>query len=574
MNSKKDGFSVDNIFEFPRLCRYLSERSPQPMVAVEGLTHIVSYVNPAFCALVGKTRDDLIDRPFSVAVPEGDRNGCSAILERVFRTGEAELLAEQPHGEKTNCYWSYSLWAILNAEEEPAGVMIQITDSSEAAAFRKRAVGVNEALVVSSMRQHELTGTAVELNKELQAATLIKNQFLAAMSHEIRTPLNAIMGFSELLALSDQTKEDRYIYGQRMKRNAVLLLRLINDILDLSKVESGNLLIEKIDVNLPELFSDVDMVMRHLAEEKGIAFSMTMINPIPDIVATDPTRLKQILTNVIGNAIKFTTVGSVRLTVAADHMNKKLCFVVSDTGEGMTATQASKIFFPFIQGDASTTRKYGGTGLGLDLARRLAEALGGNVLLLESVPQKGSVFEIIVALENARYKGDIVESSKQMKENFRRLDGINILLAEDAPDNQLLMTRFLTRAGARVAVAHDGEVAVSMAQVGSYDIVLMDIQMPKIDGYAATTRLREYGYKGTIVALTAHAMRNEIEHCRFVGCDAHLSKPVGMHELCELIHKLVVEKNIKSCDGIGRRNTERRQRGDLLRGINGDSHRL
>ena len=540
MNANTKTASDEQLPEFSSLCRYMSERAPQPMVAVEGLTHIVRYINPAFCALVGKTKSELLDMPFAKAVPEVAQNDCLDILCRVFRTGESEILVEQAHGSKEGCFWSYAFWAILNLDEQPIGVMIQITDTSEAAAFRKRSVEVNEALVISSIRQHELTSTALELNKELVAATEIKNQFLAAMSHEIRTPLNAIMGFSELLALSDQTADERYIYGERMKRNAVLLLRLINDILDLSKVESGKLQIEKIDTNLPELFSDVRMVMSHLAEEKGVSFFMTGTNILPDIVTTDPTRLKQILINVVGNAVKFTSEGAVRLVTSVDQMSRKCSITVSDTGEGMSSEQSAKIFYPFMQGDATTTRKFGGTGLGLDLARRLAKALGGDVVLLESSPGKGSVFEITFALENPRYKGQVKASERKSKEKIPTLNGIRVLLAEDAPDNQLLMTKFLTLAGASVELASDGEEVVSKSQSDDYDIILMDIQMPKLDGYAATARIRDDGYKGPIVALTAHAMRDEIERCWQMGCDDHLAKPVTMLELCDMVHRLVI----------------------------------
>jgi signal transduction histidine kinase len=445
------------------------------MVAVEGLTHIVRYINPAFCALVGKNKCDLLELPFAKAVPEGNQNGCLDLLERVFRTGQSEVLEEQAHGLKEGCFWSYSFWAILDLNEQPVGVMIQITDTSEAAAFRKRSVDVNEALVLSSIRQHELTSTALELNKELVAATEIKNQFLAAMSHEIRTPLNAIMGFSELLALSDQTADERYVYGERMKRNAVLLLRLINDLLDLSKVESGKLLIEKIDTNLPELFSDVGMVMSHLAEEKGVSFFMNCTNILPDFVTTDPTRFKQILINVVGNAVKFTSEASVRLVTSVDQVSKKCCITVTDTGEGMSSEQSAKIFYPFMQGDATTTRKFGGTGLGLDLAKRLAKALGGDVILLESSPGKGSAFEITFALENPRYKGQVKAPERKSKEKYPPLNGIRVLLAEDAPDNQLLMTKFLNLAGASVFLASDGEEVVSKSLSGHFDIILMDI---------------------------------------------------------------------------------------------------
>lgn len=529
----------DSALDFPRLCQFLSERSPQPMVAVEGVAHIIRYVNPAFCTLADMLKDELIGLPFCEAVPEGEHNGCEPLLERVYRTGEAELLAEQEHQQTPVGSWSYSVWAILGPDEQPAGVMIQITDSADVAIFRQRAKEINQSLVLSSMRQHLMTENSDKMNKELSAATEAKNQFIATMSHEIRTPLNAIMGFSDLLSLPNQTEHDRRIFSGRMKRNASLLLRLINDILDLSKVESGKIDIEKIEVNLPELLSDVCLVMRHLAEEKGLTLTIVAASPLPVTIMSDPTRLKQILTNIIGNAVKFTATGAVSVTVEVDHVDKRLRVMVSDTGNGIDPAEALKLFKPFVQGDATITRKYGGTGLGLDLARRLANALGGDVVLVQSAPGIGSVFEITLALEGAKYMALPIEASATKKGAQVRLDDVNVLLAEDAPDNQLLVSAYLTMVGATVAFANNGEEAVAMAVAGDFDIVLMDIQMPKLDGYAATAQLRSLGYKGPIVALTAFAMRDEIERCRHAGCDGHLAKPVGRKELWETIKRMI-----------------------------------
>ncbi len=484
----------------------------------------------------------MIGRPFSEAIAEGRNNECVSMLERVYRTGEPELLDDQEHSSEPASYWSYSCWAIFGTEDLPAGVMIQITDTTENVRFRKRAAEMNQALLISAMQQHELTQRAEELNRALEIATQAKTQFLASMSHEIRTPLNVIMGFSELLSVPNLSEQKRNNFGERIKRQADLLLRLIDEILDLSKVEAGRLEIERIEVALPELIADIQMVMRHLAEEKGLEFSLTADDLLPRTILCDPVRLKQILSNVIGNAIKFTAAGSVRVRIRVDQTEQKLHFIVADTGSGLTPDQASRIFQPFTQADSTTTRKFGGTGLGLDLARRLARALGGDTVLVKTEAGVGSVFEITVALEGASYRSSPRTSQKPNKDGDIRLDGLSILIADDGVDNQFLLSTYLTLAGAHVELANDGEEAVSMAMDGDYDIILMDIQMPNLDGYQATERLRKLGCKVPVVAITAHAMRSEIEKCFQVGCDAHLSKPVRSPALLDMVHRMIYDR--------------------------------
>ncbi|HYX32326.1 MAG TPA: response regulator [Oligoflexus sp.] len=511
------------------------------MVAVEGVTHIMRYVNPAFSNLVGKKASEMMGRPFAQAVPDGDRNGCLPLLDRVFQTGKSETLPEQEsnRGQAPPRYWNYSVWAVFGVDGHPAGVMIQVTDASETVIFRNQVTEVNESLVRSSVRQHELTETAEKLAAELHAANQTKSFFLAAMSHEIRTPLNAIMGCTELLCQTDLTSVDRYEYEGRIKRNVQLVTRLIADILDLTKIEAGKLEVEKIETNFPQLISDVEMVMRHTAEEKGLTFSMQAEDPLPETILTDPTRLKQILTNVIGNAVKFTAAGEVSVTVKLERVSKILRIAIRDTGKGLAEDQTAKIFELFTQADASTTRNFGGTGLGLHLARRLARCLGGDIVLVKSTPGLGSVFEITVALEGVHDKVRPTEAVQQTKISSSRLEGAKVLLADDTLDNQFLVAKYLTRAGATVDVAGDGEEAVTMAQAGDYDVVLMDIQMPKLDGYEATAQLRKEGYERPIVALTAHAMRGERERCRLAGCNDYLTKPVKMQELIEMVRQKV-----------------------------------
>ncbi len=360
------------------------------------------------------------------------------------------------------------------------------------------------------------------------------------MSHEIRTPLNSIMGYSELLNLPGLSPDDCRDFEGRIQRNAVLLMRLIDDILDLTKIEAGKLEIEAIEADLPELLLDVAVVMRHQAEEKGLAFSMTIADALPDTIVCDPTRLKQILTNVIGNAIKFTAAGAVSTTVNVERgVKDTLRIVVRDTGEGMTPAQSQKIFHPFTQADASTTRKFGGTGLGLDLARQLAVALGGDIALVETAPGGGSTFAISVALVGAVFRIRPPKVVKLKDDGALRLNGVRVLLADDTADNRFLVTKYLTRAGASVDTASDGDEAVAMALAGAYDVILMDVQMPKLDGREATTLLRTRNYRGPIMALTAHAMRGEIDRCLLAGFDKFLTKPIGRQELVDLVDRMV-----------------------------------
>ncbi len=391
----------------------------------------------------------------------------------------------------------------------------------------------------------ELKKIEIELNcakKGAEEANKLKSEFLALMSHEIRTPVTAILGFSELVTNPEETLEERKSYSERIRRNGEHLLRLIDDILDLSKIEVGRMEIDSVHVNIHETVSDVFTTLLPLASAKGLQLSLTMDPSLPVSFMTDRTRLRQILSNIIGNAIKFTRDGSVRVRVSASDVDKKLHIIVTDTGIGLTDTQARGIFQLFIQGDSSITRKYGGTGLGLALSRKLAQALGGDVILAEyrgvAEPNHGCTFEITIAMTDATYqeKPAPVSARKQPSSN---LDGIKVLVVESNPELQYLINRYVTTSGGIVDLASSGEDGVVMALSGNYDAVLMDMWLPVMNGREATRTLRAKGYKTPIVALTNDATRDEVNLCEDAGCTASLPKPINRTDLVSMIAKIV-----------------------------------
>lgn len=383
----------------------------------------------------------------------------------------------------------------------------------------------------------------LEAKKTAESSSRAKSAFLANMSHEIRTPLGAIIGFVDLMKSPELSRGELSDYLRVVHRNADQLLRIVDDILDLSKVEAGKMLIETVEFSLPELLSDITALMSFRAHEKGIHFELKTLSLLPEKVFSDPTRIRQILTNVVGNAIKFTERGQVGLHIR--YVDGFLEFVVMDTGIGIGSDEQQKLFRPFNQADASTTRRFGGTGLGLILTRRLSEALGGEFFLKGSEPGKGS--EFVARVRAIKTQGvplvgerDIEVATKlspSIVEPRGRVDGMKVLLVEDSRDNQVLIKLYLEMIGAKTEIAENGEEGVSQALKRSFDLILMDIQMPQVDGHEATRRLRRSGFKGPIVALTAHAMKEEKRRCIESGFSDFLSKPIHRQSLIEMLHK-------------------------------------
>lgn len=386
--------------------------------------------------------------------------------------------------------------------------------------------------------QKILTEKLAEARIAAERANSAKSQFLANMSHEIRTPLGAIIGFSELIKERGLEQNETSEFISVIERNSAQLLRIIDDILDLSKVEAGKMLIENLAFSLPDTLRDFSAQMGFKARARGIRFQLKATTPIPVTVISDITRLRQILMNIVGNAIKFTDKGFVELSVKFE--NDILEFEVQDTGRGISEEQRKILFQPFTQADASTTRKYGGTGLGLTLTRSLSEALGGTFDLKHSELGRGSTFVVRLKLKTQGSTALYSESTEPVTESISlnkqgQLGNLRVLLVEDSLDNQALISIYLNRAGASIDIASDGEEGCKMAMSKEYDIVLMDVQMPNMDGIAAVKHLREQNYKKPIIALTAHAMKEERDRCLMAGFTEFLTKPIVREELVTLL---------------------------------------
>jgi signal transduction histidine kinase/ActR/RegA family two-component response regulator len=373
-------------------------------------------------------------------------------------------------------------------------------------------------------------------------ANRTKSAFLANMSHEIRTPLTAILGFTDLLC------EDGDIAAAPERRNQAIetiknagqhLLTIINDILDLSKIEAGKMTVERIETPLIGVLHEVESMMRVRATAKGIALTTRLASPVPERIMSDPTRLRQILMNLVGNAVKFTETGGVTITanIADRGGDPRLIIDVEDTGPGMTKEQASRLFAAFSQADDSTTRKFGGTGLGLTICRRLAGLMGGETTLHRTEPGKGSCFRLELPLEAVPGSATVAQpdavlaaSAPAPAKPAPTLRG-RILLAEDGVDNQRLVAFHLRKAGAEVTIADNGRIALELLEQAEaagtpFDLLLTDMQMPEMDGYTLAHTLRQRGSTMPIVALTAHAMTEDRVKCLDAGCDDFATKPI------------------------------------------------
>jgi len=474
-------------------------------------------------------------------------------LAEVIRSGKTRFTAEIPKNAYdlvpprqrdilNSLELRSSIAVALRTTDEVFGVLTLVSNEH---CFSDDEVRLAEQLAERSayaIKTVQLLEALRNAKDEAEHANELKSAFLANMSHEIRTPLGAMIGFADLLRDTGLTRTERSNYIDVLSRNGEQLSVIINDILDLSKVEAGHLTLEFIETNACQIATDVVSLLRVKAKEKDLTLELICDPSTPQQVVTDPVRVRQVLLNLVSNAIKFTHIGAIRVKsygIENDKGRKIACFEIEDSGIGIPSEQRDRIFEVFVQADNSMTRRFGGTGLGLALSRSLARALGGDVRIVKTVEGQGSTF--LFSIEDQPSKNDAASASER-EENVQRvelnedaLDGVRVLVVDDAPDNQQLIWRYLTRRGAIVESAENGLVGYRKALIGQYDVVLMDIQMPEMDGYTATQQLRYAGFRKPIIALTAHAMSEVRKKCLNVGCTDHVSKPINAKELVHAI---------------------------------------
>ncbi|MAV90394.1 MAG: hypothetical protein CL676_03170 [Bdellovibrionaceae bacterium] len=474
----------------------------------------------------------------------------------VNRIGQSDLDHNPKFLEELKLF-SYSDWQILRVRFNQRSSFLVLGLKSESIEEE------DIELMKSTFSQLVVALETAVLLQKAEESSRLKTAFLANMSHEIRTPLNAILGFTQILTSSHISEDKRIQLANSIEKNTDLLTRIIDDILDIAKVEAGKIDIVIAKTSLEGLLKDTKDVFELKAREKEVQFNLEIKTELPSFIRTDEYRFKQILFNLISNALKFTERGQVTVRVYCEMVENKaqLTFEIEDTGVGIPKDLQQRLFTAFYQGDLSTTRRFGGSGLGLTLSRRLALEMDGDICLLSSTPGKGSIFSFFIQCQtqmNTRFFKEIsngtikrrvaentavAESKKETEKKDGPLRGRNILLVEDSEDNQIIFTHFLQQAGASTIVAADGEEALTQArQIQNLDLVLMDIQIPKIDGREVTRTLRDEGFKLPIIALTAHALESEKRRCFEAGCNAQITKPVSYSFFIETIQKELVKK--------------------------------
>lgn len=490
--------------------------------------------NRAACEMLGRSKLDLIG---------SNIEDVFALQRYAFRVPIRQLLMQ-------NEMRDYEMTYRGGAGEVPALVSASILRNSVGSPVAVITVGKD--ITTRKALERDL----LEAKVAAEAANRAKSAFVANMSHEIRTPMTAILGYADLLMRPESTSDQRRNWLETIGRNGRHLISVINDILDVSKIEAGRMTAERIECQTIQLIGDVTALMRGRAVDKGLRFDVRCVSAIPDRIQTDPVRLRQILINLIGNAIKFTAKGAVQVRVnliERTTTSAALQFSVIDSGIGLSQTQIESLFKPFMQADSSTTRKFGGTGLGLVITRKLVELLGGAIDV-RSVAGSGSTFSFAIEI------GDISnvrmieptsidqllpadQTAATAPADVTRLNG-RVLLAEDGPDNRDLIGFYLTEAGMTVTMVENGLLAVQNAlaaeQNGNpFDAILMDMQMPELDGYSAATSLRQQRYSRPIIALTAHSLEGDRDKCIAAGCDDYAVKPIDRAALIATLAKYV-----------------------------------
>ncbi len=488
--------------------------------------------NKSFAALLGKTPDSLL------GYRAGDLPWMDTEGNKVDKSGRPWVQALNRGEVQTNCMlrlghpdqgwltFSVNCSPVLGAGSKYAGVLVSFDDITQ---LEKKEMELRQS------------------KEEAEAANQAKSVFLANMSHEIRTPMNAILGFTEILRRGyGRGQHDSLRYLNTIHSSGKNLLDLINDILDLSKVESGRLEMEETWAEPHRITHEVLQVLGIKAQEKGIALHFSAQGTMPQQIKTDPARFRQIIFNLVSNAIKFTEQGSVTVTCRfMKNLPEPLLLIeIADTGIGIPQDKIESIFDPFTQADTTMARRFGGTGLGLSISRKFARALGGDITV-KSQPGKGSTFKVTLKTgdlqgvpflqpEEVAMEAQGFDAKEQPRWQFPKA---RVLIVDDGAENRELLRLLLQETGLMVDEAENGQVGVEKAAVGHYDVILMDVNMPVLDGFAATKELRQQGLKTPIIALTANAMKGFEKECLDAGCSGYFSKPIDIDLFMEMMAK-------------------------------------
>jgi signal transduction histidine kinase len=536
MQDDANSATADFVFDLPHLSRYFGEFSPQPMLAAEGVNHVVRHVNAAFLRLVGANRADLVGQPFVRAVPEGAANRCIPLLDRVFQSGIAENLAEQRHGEMPPVYWSYAVWAILGNNRRPAGVIIQVADATETAVFREQSVAMNKSLLLSALRLHELTEESEELSASLKSAIVDKQYFIAVLSHELRTPLTPVLLAASLLQQDRHLSSETRGVMQMIHRNVTQEARLIDDLLDMTRMEHGNLQLDRRPIDLREVVDRAVAGCEAELEAGKLTMKLETGNGA-QIVEADADRLQQVFSNLLRNAIKFTPPGG--HVHVHTYCNGYSCAVeVCDSGAGIDAEFLPRAFSAFEQGDKSPSRKPG-LGLGLAICKTIVELHGGAISAHSEGKGKGATFKVTLPamLGAPRVEAEVVAPEQQYP---RPLKPARILLVEDHEDTARVMRQLLTADGHTVQWADDVATALELAAAHEFDVVVSDLGLPDGTGVDMMNALRARGSTLQGIVLSGYGQDTDIARSLEAGFAAHLVKPLNSERLREAIAALVL----------------------------------
>ncbi|HEY2412071.1 MAG TPA: response regulator [Pirellulaceae bacterium] len=498
-------------------------------------------------ATFGRTAAEVLGQPVAgTIIPISFREAHEKGLKRFLETGETNVLNKRIEVRGLH----------RDGHEFPVELAIAPINSPAAISFCAFARDITD--------RQEAADALRSAKEAAEAASHAKTAFLANMSHEIRTPLNAILGFTDVLVSQTDATPQQRDYLQTIHDSGRHLLTLINDVLDLSKIEVGQMSMEDLRCSPHEIIAAAVSILRVPAQDRGLMLEYFWKSEIPVTIQTDPARLRQILMNLIGNAIKFTEVGSVQVAARLEtEPSPQLIIDVIDTGVGIDAQAAQRIFDPFVQADSSITRRFGGTGLGLSISRRLARLLGGD-LAVNSDKGRGSIFTLTVptgSLEGVamaqQAAADLVPVPTTAGHRpINSLPPCRILLVEDGVTNRKLITLVLERAGATVRTAENGQAGVEAFGWEPFDIILMDMQMPVMDGYTATRELRRLGCTLPIIALTAHAMASDEKKCREAGCSGYMTKPIDRAQLLEAVATAIGNRPLAKSDDRAAKKTE------------------